>query len=342
MLRRILAAASAGGCALLTTVYAIRPANADPVTIWPFWFWALPGLPLGILGFSRTTWRWSIVAVAGWILATSAIAEEPRALLRAAWRHHRAVPAGGGDSGALRVISVNCAGGNVAVVREALARDPDIVLLQESPTEKGMQQLFRDSSARDAAAPKWGVTQELDTAIAVRGSIEAMPVQKGERSFACVARVTPARLRKPTDIVVVSTHIVLPQLRGDLWRPSTWRGAAHSRAVRLRQMSRVAGHAVEWSGRAPTIAGGDFNTPAGDSLFRPLRPYVRDAFAEAGTGWPGTITNEFPWSRIDQVWVSDHFAVASARSVRTANSDHRMVVVDLVLRRAGTEPAPPR
>ena len=77
--------------------------------------------------------------------------------------------------------------------------------------------------------------------------------------------------------------------------------------------------------------GGDFNAPAGDAIFELLYPNLRDAFGEAGVGWGNTITNDYPFLRIDQVWVSHHFQVQRVISRKTAFSDHRMVICDLQL-----------
>ena len=45
-----------------------------------------------------------------------------------------------------------------------------------------------------------------------------------------------------------------------------------------------------------------------------------------------TIINDFPVSRIDQVWVSGEFDSKVVVAHRTRNSDHRMVVCDLILK----------
>jgi endonuclease/exonuclease/phosphatase (EEP) superfamily protein YafD len=80
----------------------------------------------------------------------------------------------------------------------------------------------------------------------------------------------------------------------------------------------------------PVIVGGDFNIGGRDALFRRLRPRFHDAFREGGIGWGDTLINEFPFIRIDQIWVSDHFRAASVVARRTEHSDHRMVICDLV------------
>ena len=81
----------------------------------------------------------------------------------------------------------------------------------------------------------------------------------------------------------------------------------------------------------------------GDGLFRGLRAHFRDCLAVAGQGWPDTITNEYPFSRIDQVWVSEGFEVVRHWVARTVNSDHRMVICDVRVRKGGLpQPSPAR
>jgi len=311
---------SLAGCVLLSAIYVVRPANVDPVTIWPFWFWSVPGAALGLLGLSRQTWRWNVATVVLWALNTCWIAEEPRSVLRACLGPQTASRA---QPGFLRVVTLNCAGGRTEPVVDALAQDPDILFLQEMP---GRNQLARLLESR----PGWELATGMDAAIAALGEVQEQPLTRDESLFMCVVRVVPARLRPPTEIAALSTRLFLPQLRFDLWRPSVWRGAAQVRALRAEQVTYLTTH-VAAAARAPVILGGDFNTPAGDSLLRPLRPHLRDAFSEAGSGWPNTITDEHPMSRVDQVWVSDQFQVLGGRVVYTQHSDHRMVVMDLAL-----------
>jgi hypothetical protein len=81
------------------------------------------------------------------------------------------------------------------------------------------------------------------------------------------------------------------------------------------------------------VLGGDFNAPQGDAVFRCLTPRLHDAFREGGRGWGDTITNDVPFLRIDQVWVSRVFRAVSVVTRRTRHSDHRFVVCDLTIRR---------
>jgi vancomycin resistance protein VanJ len=82
----------------------------------------------------------------------------------------------------------------------------------------------------------------------------------------------------------------------------------------------------------PLIVGGDFNAPAGDRIYRALPPRLRSTFRDGGKGWGNTVLNDFPIARIDQIWASDHFRTATVVARKTVNSDHRMVICDLLLR----------
>ncbi len=79
------------------------------------------------------------------------------------------------------------------------------------------------------------------------------------------------------------------------------------------------------------IIGGDFNAPQGDAVFRLLGPRLHDTFPEGGRGWGNTITNGFPFLRIDQVWASGSIRADRVIARRTRHSDHRIVVCDLVI-----------
>ena len=81
----------------------------------------------------------------------------------------------------------------------------------------------------------------------------------------------------------------------------------------------------------PIIMGGDCNAPGGDAALRVLRPVLRDAFFDDGRGWGNTHSSELPILRIDQIWVSKQFQVAAIVARRTLNSDHRIVICDLML-----------
>lgn len=325
--RIYLSIGSAFLCVLLTLVYVIRPLGADPITIWPFWFWALPAIAISAFGISRRNLTWGIVAIVMWTAVVAIIPEEPAILLRSLAHRNlpdiRRHPAG---PNSVRVITFNCAGGIAMAAAETFQYSPDIILLQEAPPETELRKLL-------GIWPTWQMAATLDPVILAHGEVTPVRVPSDKQGLVCVATVSLEGVKPPTQILVISARLNLPALRMDFWQPETWRAAAGTQTIREEQMADIAAVLAD---QRPvldmaTILGGDFNTPAGDRLFEYLRPTLRDAFAEAGTGWPNTIINSAPMARIDQVWVSEHFTVDAARVVKTINSDHRMVIVDLTL-----------
>jgi hypothetical protein len=249
-------------------------------------------------------------------------AEEPRAALTS-WRKwpapswNRARAAGDG----LRVVTANCAGGNVEVAREALVYEPDILLLQESPGEPDLRRAVDEHLNYSFV---WGP----DASVAVHGSVELVDVRREDRAFVAIADAEVAG----RSVRIIATRLFLPYCEPDLWRPGAWHSAEGTHRARVEQMAALCEYTEATPGDRPILLGGDFNTPVGDRLLRPLRPRLRDAYPERPVGVGNTIINEFPFSRIDQVWVSDDFRVHAVLSRRTQHSDHRLVVCDLSFR----------
>ncbi len=100
--------------------------------------------------------------------------------------------------------------------------------------------------------------------------------------------------------------------------------------VRQQQVTEMLGYIGETS--APTLLFGDLNAPPNAPEIQPLLARLHDAWPpSAGPGL--TDPADEPRQRIDYVLVSPHFRVRSASVPVTLASDHRPVVVDLVLAR---------
>jgi endonuclease/exonuclease/phosphatase family metal-dependent hydrolase len=80
----------------------------------------------------------------------------------------------------------------------------------------------------------------------------------------------------------------------------------------------------------PTIAFGDMNAKPDAPELQPLLHRLRDTWP-SGSGPGFTYPADVPAQRIDYVLVSRHFRVRSAAVPVTEASDHRPVVVDLVI-----------
>ena len=100
--------------------------------------------------------------------------------------------------------------------------------------------------------------------------------------------------------------------------------------VRQQQVSEMLAYIGDSS--TPTLLFGDLNAPPDAPEIQPLLERLHDAWpASAGPGL--TDPADEPRKRIDYVLVSKHFRVRSASVPATLASDHRPVVVDLVLTR---------
>jgi endonuclease/exonuclease/phosphatase family metal-dependent hydrolase len=86
------------------------------------------------------------------------------------------------------------------------------------------------------------------------------------------------------------------------------------------------------SASTPTLVLGDLNANPDAPELQPLLERLRDTWQNAAD--PGlTFPSDKPTKRIDYVLTSDHFRLRSASVPITEASDHRPVVVDMMLRR---------
>lgn len=300
----------------LSACYYWRWEGCAAVTFFPPWVWLIPGFFLTGLGY-RKTFKWYVLTcfLLGIIFLFSS-AEEPRSLIRSRSCSNNEWTAARQQGKALRIVSLNCAGKRAAA-REAFAENPDIILLQESPDRETLktlaQQVFKEN-----ADCLWGI----DTSILARGRI--FP-EKGARFFTR-ARV---QLSSGRELQVISLRLLPPIVRLDLWSPSGWRDQTQNRRYHREQLQELAQIIKTIPPTVPLIIGGDFNAPGGDGAMASLHPRLHDTFQHAGIGWGNTGINEFPVSRIDQIWTTDHFRPIGVIAKKTEHSDHRMVICDL-------------
>ena len=308
-------------CLLLCVCYALRPDVCAAVTVFPVWAWLVPGLALASPAISLRRRRMALVLAVLWLCYLVVFAEEARSLARAL----RAPSADKAGAHAIRVISLNCAGGDPSAAAEVVPYHPDIVLLQEAPPAGKTDEMGRGWFGREAV-----VISGWDTAILARGELITACAR-------AASQFTWARIRLPSgsEIVLVSARLSPPSLRFDLWSSECWREQARLRRVHRAEMAQVALALRDAPRGVPVVIGGDFNAAGGDAVLRVLRPRLRDAFREAGRGWGNTASNGYPILRFDQVWVSKDVPVVNVVARKTQHSDHRMVICDLEL---GPEP----
>jgi len=212
----------------------------------------------------------------------------------------------------------------VDAMREVAAYKPDIILLQESPTAQEV-----DRFAQSVYPGEAGVWPGADASLIVHGRIDRATLPRSLSSFFVQARAT---LTNGMTLEVVSTRLMPAVFREDIWSPDCWQAHAQNRRLRREQMRSLSIKIGEVPSNIPILLAGDFNAPQNDAIFELLRPRLWDAFQLAGSGWGNTITNEMPVLRIDQVWSSGSLVPVAAVAHRTRESDHRMVIVDFVLK----------
>jgi endonuclease/exonuclease/phosphatase (EEP) superfamily protein YafD len=250
-----------------------------------------------------------------WLLFLLGFAEEPWSLLRGTIPARHESP-----TRVIRIVSLNCAGGSLEAAREVKRYQPDIVLLQESPSRDAVQQL-----ARELFGEEGGWAHGPDASIIARGNVQPYPLSRDEKIFLTHARVT---LTDGKPMEVIGLRLSPPTVRADLWSPDCWRQHAEVRRFHHEQIKAVMRRIEQIPLETPVIVGGDFNMPPGEAPLRLLQKRLRDSFRLAGAGWGCTITNEYPFHRIDQIWLSPHLRPTRVRAYRTQHSDHRLVVCD--------------
>jgi len=299
--------------------YITRWDRASVVTLFPFWVWGVIGIGLSLMAWRFHRKFWCLFLSITWLCLTLFYSDDLSRLILSnlPLSRSRQVSVSGLH---LRVITLNCAG-QMAAAREVEGWKPDLVLLQESPSSNDVSRL-----ASECFGNEGDFLVGLDCSIIVRGRLARSPELQTAQSIA--AHLT---LSQGGSVEIISLRLMRPEVRLDLWSSACWRAHLHDRLVRKGQMQQLVDHIKNFNPDTPCIAGGDFNSPAGDAVSRLLKPRLKDTFREGGIGWGNTGINEFPISRPDQIWVSSDIHTIAARAVKTRNSDHRMVVCDLVL-----------
>jgi hypothetical protein len=249
------------------------------------------------------------------------MAEEPLGLLRNCIYFRRDCKSTCTDGNCLRVVSLNCAGGDINAAKEITQYEPDMVFLQESPPLKDLKALA-DKLFSDGGE----FVLEGDTTILARGLVTKTEVSNEQRLFMTGARIS---LSSGLEIETLSVHLSPPASGTNLFSPDCWREHRDDKRMRLKQIAAIKKHLDLISDTTPLVVGGDFNASPWIKASKLLSPRLCDSFKQAGVGWPGTGPSHIPLWRIDQIWTSNHFKIIKVRSENCKHSDHRIVICDL-------------
>ena len=196
----------AAGCLLWTAAYILKPDFLAALTIWPFWVFAGLGLLPILIRLRRDRLSWRLAAVGFWVIAWFVAGDEPVALVRGL--------ASGHNRHLFRVVSLNCAGGQLEAALEVVGLKPDILLLQESP---GPSELER---VRAELGPDWSLLRGTDASILVRGRLRPVALPRYTTDFTAAWADIPA-YRDP--VLIVSLRLMPPIFRLDYWIRSAGR-----------------------------------------------------------------------------------------------------------------------
>ncbi len=289
----------------LTLAYSVRTDATYAIFVWPAWVGASFGLILVLFANSRKPHLLLI-----WFLFLFGFVDEAKSFPR------MILPEPAHD---LRVVSLNCAGGNYAAAEEVKAQNPDIVFFQES-CDKGQLQML----AKLFFGAEGSFVSGPDASIVARGKLVQLEASKYFNDFVA-AEWTDVNGRK---LNVMSLRLLPPTMRIDLFDKSAWNDFANNRAARRKEVLAIAAELNRLNFR-PDIIGGDFNTPPDVGVLEPITTRMSDTFAKVGVGYGATCVNPYPCLvRIDQIHCSKNVTPTRSRVVATQNSDHRMLVSD--------------
>ncbi|MCB1236257.1 MAG: endonuclease/exonuclease/phosphatase family protein [Verrucomicrobiae bacterium] len=299
-----------------------------PFTLVPIWAWAGLGMAGAALSWIMGSHRLSFFVFLLWLLTGVIASDETPGLFRgflsalsAGKRPADLSPAGSGESrpNRLRVVTLNCALGNSDAAAQVRQFAPDIVLLQEAPSERRLAELAYDIWGADGT-----LLRSERCAILARGRLSQIYTEPVTSSLCATLRIPGG---PEIDIVNCHLHRALP--RFDLWKRECWEALSGVRVENRRLLRSLLDSLPERGNRVPRIAAGDFGAPPSDDIFRLLRnaDYL-DSFHEVGRGWGNTFPSAQSLLRIDQIWSSPGLAPRSSEAARAEPSDHRMVVTE--------------
>jgi hypothetical protein len=300
--------------------YTFQPDFCAALTFWPVWIWAIAGivLCLAAIGVNKKI-RLPVVLML--ILFVGLLGDEALGLLRSCIYFSRDCTSSSGSGDCLRIISLNCAGGNLSAAEELVQYAPDIVLLQESPPLNDLSALIRELFADEGE-----FVLEGDTAVLAHGRVTKTEVGHEHRLFMTGAKVC---LPSGLEVEAISVHLPPPATATNLFSPDCWREHREDRKQRLKRIAAIGKYLVRIPESVPIVVGGDFNAKPWVAATKILSQRLYDTFEKGGFGWPGTGPSHLPLWRVDQIWTSRHFKTIKVHSENCRNSDHRMVICDL-------------
>jgi endonuclease/exonuclease/phosphatase (EEP) superfamily protein YafD len=293
-------------------------------TVPPVWFWSAAGFLTAALAAFLLRKLPAFLPLLLWVAVTLSFADEAKVLrnigkpvlLPGPAAAHQGKPV-------IRVATMNCAIFEYGSPAHDIARwYPDIVLLQDAHSHQvreislrlfGTQGHFASYGHTNGIASRWPIIRQTNH-----------PVLRNQQ--------ITLQLPDLTQVEVVNLHLQSAATDLSMWRRTTWTKHRIHRAYRINEINGMLTVLKKTTAfpMTPVLLGGDFNAPATDVVHQLFSENFHDSFLQAGRGWGNTYHRRFPILRIDMLYHTFHFTAVRARTIESAHSDHRMVVVDYI------------
>jgi len=306
-------------------VYRRQPDLFAAFTVFPIWFWGLLGgglsafaywafrAPLGLL--TSAIWAFTVFLFADETLPLGRLgAEAPRPGIPQ--RHH--------GRNVLRVATINWGGSPGNFSQTIIDYRPDIVCIQEIPHPYRLREL---NISLYGGKGDYRYDAKNRCGVLVRGEILRQVKQSLFRGQQIAARMPDGR-----EISVVNLHLTAAATDMRLWELDCWKNHRTNRQIRRAELATAINilNITDPGKKGTAIVAGDFNAPSNDRLYGLVDREMTDTFAAVGTGWPNTYHRRIPLLRLDHIFVSDQLMPVRSRAVTIPESDHRMVISDMI------------
>ncbi|MDA0765231.1 MAG: endonuclease/exonuclease/phosphatase family protein [Verrucomicrobia bacterium] len=308
-------------------LYTRQPDMFAAFTLFPVWIWGGLGLFLSSCAFLFFRAPLALFTSGVWALSILALADETRSLGRIGHPSPEpGTPQRHDGRVVIRVASINWSSSTASFSADIEEYQPDIIFIQEIPHPYRLRQL-NDSLYQGKGDYRYDA--EKSCGIIVRGEIERQFKNQVFRSQQVTARLPNGRR-----VELINLHLQAASTDLRLWSRDCWRTHRRNRALRRIELSVSLDRLKNSSDSVnrPAIIAGDFNAPANDSVYRMLGNRFVDSFDASGTGWGNTYHRRLPILRLDHIFVSREFLPVRSTVVSIPESDHRMVVSDLILK----------
>ncbi len=318
-------------------------------TIWPPLLWVFLLLPaMALVGWLTTKKRFFILLIG--LIIFLALTVEWRSMIRTKdsnmpYRldYFGAEKAESAHSATIRLMVWNMGGAiGVEDFRNRIeSTSPDMCFLQETSEE--LQSLQPQTLMDPSLGYGWFIC-DGDKVILSKLPLRSKNIAGLRSNVDCQIAIVDQTGNPP--IIVANVHLPLPSLILNPLSAENRRLLVDSHDQRAESISFILRSVGDLAMRESTdslIVAGDFNTPGEAKSLNPLKAILSDAWTDSGNGWGATFPEQYPISRIDQCWISHDLVPISAWVTSGAPSDHRMLIVELLvnLQQASTGPALP-